>query len=253
MTVVVKQYGERRTGTNTIRGLIHANYPDVLLLMYILGDKHAVPVDFATMRREAADAFAFVHRATYAARGPASHDGDREQHREIGRRAERVAAAYDAAALRFVVTVKDPYAWVASLAKFEQWSHGDAPLASWDFERLEAACRGYNEKYAAWVKLERAHFVKAEELIEDQERVVRALGDFFGANQPSRGGPTTISDVVEPTHWDHLPLNRAPVPFDASYYREKRYLSLLPAEHRKRVTRTIDWSLFARFGYQQES
>lgn len=224
---VIKQYGERRTGTNAVRAMLRAADPDSLILMYILGDKHAVPVDFDAIWRETQNPFDFVYRATYAARGPCSYEGDLRQRKEIASVAERVTAAFLGGEMRFVVTVKDPFAWIASLARFEQWTHNDAPLAEWDLERVENACRGYNEKYATWLNLDRLQIIRFEDLIEE----------------------TPIDEVVHPTFWDHLPVRRGSVPFDPTYYREKRYLALLPEEHQQRIADTIDWSVFEPLGY----
>jgi hypothetical protein len=52
MTLYLKQYGERRTGTNALRALIAANYADVAVLMHILGDKHSPPADLDAIRSE---------------------------------------------------------------------------------------------------------------------------------------------------------------------------------------------------------
>ena len=51
-TIFVKQYGERRTGTNFLRTLLTANY-HTEVLMHILGDKHSAPVPFDEYWRDA--------------------------------------------------------------------------------------------------------------------------------------------------------------------------------------------------------
>jgi hypothetical protein len=67
----LKQYGERRTGTNALRALIAANFPNVVVLMHLLGNKHSPPVALDALWHEVQGsddaAFELVSRATFDA------------------------------------------------------------------------------------------------------------------------------------------------------------------------------------------
>jgi hypothetical protein len=256
MTVVVKQYGERRTGTNYLRALLLLNL-DVLPLVYILGDKHASPVALDAIWQQVSElpdrAFQFTSRATAAAAGPTTYAVDREQRRELQQRADAVTDAYRAGDLRYLITVKDPYAWLVSLAQFQQWMHGDATLAAWDRERLIGACNDYNERYRAWLALAERHrakstFVRHEDLLDDAAGTIERIRERLGALRIAAHF-IDVSERVEPSVWDHLPIQRTASPFDRTYYTDRRYLARLLPGHIDLITRTIDWKLFATFEY----
>jgi len=254
----IKQYGEIRTGTNYVRALLQQNHPQVLVLTYILGDKHSAPVPFDAIWRAAQTSpepeLEFMRRATYAARGPASHDGDITQLAELRRRAPDVVEAYRRGTMRFVITTKDPYAWMVSVAKFHQWVHDDVEtLHDWDCDAVRTMCHRYNEHHAAWHDLvaanpSRARWVRFEDLLGGAEMVFRQLEEGLGLHRNSRF--TDIPQRLEPTVWDHLPVLKTGAPFDPSQYTERRYLERLLPIHRQIIAATIDWPLFASFGYQ---
>ena len=258
MTVVVKQYGELRTGTNYVRALLQQNYPNTLVLTYILGDKHSPPVAFDAIWDEVRHLpdpdLEFARRATYAVRGPASQDGDRTQLAEIRKRAAAVAAAYRDRSMRFLVTIKDPCAWIVSVARFQQWVHrDDETLHDWDCDRVREMCFRYNAHYASWRELvdanpERARMIRFEDLLTDAEQVFTGVERLLGLTRPKAF--VDLAETVEPTVWDHLPVLKSTAQFDDSYYSGRRYLERLLPEHRAIIASTIDWETLSPFGYE---
>lgn len=257
MLRVVKQYGEVRTGTNYLRALVQRNYPDVLVLSYILGDKHAPPVQFdaiweRTARAGADRAVNFVSAATYARPGSASYAADLTQRAEIARRAARIARAYSSGKLGFLATIKDPYAWIVSVAKFKQWIRGDEQLHEWDLEQVRDACLSYNRNYEAWVPFVRenqlgARVIRYEDLLADPEHVMTETAEAFDWH--GIGSFVAIPAAVEPTAWDHLSVVEAPHPFRAAYYFNREYLLRLPKAHMQVIGDTMNWHLLREFGY----
>src|SRR5215213_514628 len=128
----LKQYGARRTGTNYLRALIRFNYPagGVVPLMHILGDKHSPPPPFGELwRRAQADddpAFSFVMGATSASPAANPSPADPRQQHAVRGIAAPLARAYGEGALGFLVSIKDPYAWVVSIARYERWTDGSS-------------------------------------------------------------------------------------------------------------------------------
>lgn len=259
MITTIKQYGEIRTGTNYLRALLQRNYPDIHVLSYILGGKHAPPVPFDALWEQAqqagADAaFNFVSTATYSQRGGASHPKDPTQREELTRRAPQIAEAYATGNLGFLVTIKNPYAWVVSAARFNGWTRGDEPLSDWSNELLRDACLGYNRNYRVWLPFvqaqqPRARLVRYEDLLADPEKELQEIARQFG--WPSSGSFEPVPAVVEPTQWDHLPVNEAAENFNPGYYAEEKYLQQLPDKQIELINELMDWNMFSPLGYRR--
>lgn len=257
MITTVKQYGEIRTGTNYLRALIQRNYPDVHVLSYILGDKHSPPVPFDTIweaaQQTGSDAACnFVSTATFTQRGGASHPRDLTQSEELTRRAPHIARAYAAGQLGFLVTIKGPYPWVVSVARFKGWIHGDEQLGDWSLEFLQEACLGYNRNYRAWRLFvqgqhQKARLIRYEDLLADPEQVLTEIAGQFGWQRSSSFEP--ITSVVEPTQWDHLPVNEAAENFSPEYYAAEMYLQQLPVKQMRLINKLVDWDLLHDLGY----
>jgi hypothetical protein len=257
MVTTIKQYGEIRTGTNYLRALILRNHPDVHVLSYILGDKHSPPVPFDAIWEEAGltgtDAsFNFVSTATFSRRGGASHPKDLTQRMEITRRAPHIARAYATGGLGFLVTIKDPYAWVVSVAKFKGWTRDNEPLRDWSLELMRDACLGYNRNYREWLSFigthhPRARLIRYEDLLADPECELAEIAGLFDWKRSDAF--EDIAAVVEPTQWDHLPVVEAPDMFQSGYYTNGEYLQLLPSEHLRLIGEVMDWDLLRDIGY----
>src|ERR1051325_6534532 len=93
----VKQYGERRTGTNFVRALLCANY-HVEVLMHIFGDKHSAPAPFDEYWREAQSdpmpARAFAWRATFSVPAATTNALDPLQVEDVTEMADGIANAF---------------------------------------------------------------------------------------------------------------------------------------------------------------
>jgi hypothetical protein len=260
--ICIKQYGERRTGTNYLRAVLLANFRDVLPLMHVLGDKHSPPVaidEYWLRCRAFPDAaWQFVTTTTFAAPAESTRPHDQTQLRYLQRVAAVVAEAVNAGELGYVLSVKHPCAWAVSIAKYYGWAswvNGQVRMHDRFGAQLEAACRDFNLRHRAWVEHQRrlrarCLIVRHEKLLENPANMVRLLRSTFGL-QPARevmilpGGPVMSSD------WDHCRPEIYPVQFDANSCRPKEVLSALSPSLWKIVDRSIDWNLAADFGYER--
>jgi hypothetical protein len=247
--VFLKQYGARRTGTNHLRSLIRANYDDVIPLMHVLGDKHSPPPPFDTLWHESPTPLAFAMTTTAFAPAASTHLEREEQRREVERVAAPLAEAYANGTLGFVISIKDPYAWIPSLARYHSWIpwNRTSVVGPELAPKVVEACRELNTVYAAWLALERRHIVRHEDLVADPEETLRGLDAAFGL---ARTKPlVSIATEAYALDWDHVGEKRSGSVFDREYYVEKKYLARLSPEVRDAVTQTVDWELFAKFGY----
>ncbi len=255
---IVKQYGEKRTGTNLLRLLLSSNVPDIVVLMHILGDKHSPPAPFGRIWRGcqgSADPDGdFVREATFGIPAEYTHPDKPEQQDLLRRLAGPVAEAYRSERLGFLISIKSPYAWAVSLARYEGWS--DRP--PWGsgracVPRLRDACRLFNLNYAAWLELHDAQpdqtsIIRYEDLAIDPSGVFERLGRQHGWPR-AEGRLALPTGEVPPTTWDDDPTVERPRPFQGHGPASSDPASL-PAAFRDLISDTIDWGLMRRFGYE---
>jgi hypothetical protein len=254
-SLFLKQYGERRTGTNALRALVTANLPDIIVLMHILGDKHSPPQPLDDLWRDARQsddpAWELVSRATFGAPSLTTVPGDRRQIAELRRCAAPLAAAWESGALGWLISIRNPYAWALSLARYLGWASRRV-FPDGRIEDLRTACRRFNENYAAWLALldadpRRTVLVRHEDLVGDPEGIVRDIGTRFG-RQP-RAAFEAVDRIVEPALWDGMEMPMRLLPYDRDHYAGDEHVRALPQLHRDVVTQTIDWNLLGRLGY----
>ncbi len=260
MPVFLKQYGAQRTGTNYLRTLLQTNYADAHPLMHVLGDKHSPPAPFEALWQEArTDAdppLAFVRKATFLRPALTTSRTDPRQQEEVRRLAPALTAAWSDGTLGFLISIKDPYAWILSVAVWEKRIAADATLGPDTAAYVVARCRSFNDRYRTWLELSgrhpsRSQIVRHEELVAGPERVLEAIAGRFGLQ---RSTPSFVDETAqtEPVLWDHDPSTNKGVELDRSYYLEERYLDRLSAAASRAVTATIDWELMRSFGYSRE-
>lgn len=252
-TVFVKQYGERRTGTNLLRMLLMANY-HTEVLMHILGDKHSPPVPFDDYWNEAqcepSPARTFTCRATFSAPSATTSALSLSQIAEARRFEVPIAGAFARDELRFVISIRDPYAWAASLGWFLDWAQRGEPLPDECAEELRIACLHFNQRYESWLALaerlpSRTFFVRYEDLVADPEAVCTRLAQACGLARRSRRWRTPEQRVL-PAFWDNDPEPRLGGKFESVNDRERACRSYLSAACREVVAQTIDWTLVER-------
>jgi glycosyltransferase involved in cell wall biosynthesis len=250
--IVVKQYGEKRTGTNLLQYCLEQNCPDVLVLIHVLGGKHSPPVDLNAVWDAVAGHVnrdhAFVKAATHGRPAETTRQDDAAQEAFVETWGPAVGRAYAAGRLRFAVSIKDPYAWIASVRRIERWPADD------DATSIAIACRRFNRRYREWLGLQTAYpgrvrVIRYEDLLADLPATMNAFAGWLGlAGREFRW--SRPDEAVVATHWDHVAARPAGgVPFDPTYYSERRYLADLTASARAVVRAEIDWDLLRGLGY----
>ena len=258
MTIFLKQYGARRTGTNYLRWLIQSNYSDqdVVPLMHILGDKHSPPPPFDALWREAATAadpaFAFVLKATHSAPADSTDAHNPRQRGEVQRLAASLAESYAKGGLGFLISIKDPYAWMVSVAKFLCWTNG-GPLGPHLLGGVSTQCETFNSCYAAWLALaagnpDRTCIVRHEDLLADPASILGEIESKFALRRSTKE-LLDLRDEADKVWWDQHKAMATGRRFDRSYYTEKRYLARLSRPLLDAITTKIDWDLIAPLGY----
>ncbi|MGB8353761.1 MAG: hypothetical protein WCD79_07740 [Chthoniobacteraceae bacterium] len=260
--VFLKQYGEKRTGTNFIRAALLANYTNAVPLMHALGDKHSPPVDLRVHLDGTAlsddPAREFVGSATFAVPAESTRADDPDQAEYLNKIAPALASSVREGRLGFLISLKHPRPWVVSIANYNGWItkvNGCWQMGLELAPELEAVCKGYNKRHESWLALHlenetRSMLVHHERLIDHADAVMGDIEDKFDLQR--RNWSLELPEKkVEPAQWDHN--STGPVhAFDSDYYRSKRYEEVLGPELWAVVERAIDWKLMERFGYGRE-
>ena len=251
MTVFLKQYGEKRTGTNVLRALLQAHYADVTVLMHVLGDKHSPPSPLADIYRTAASAADFVCEATQARLPSLTAADDRARSALLAAVEDGLADSYQSGKLGFLISVKHPYAWLVSLRRFAALDpQSPAPDAA-------AAGMRYNANYRSWFALRaeygsRVAVVRHEDLLADPSGTVGGLAEAFRLRRLTAGPLRLPAGIVVPARWDHMRSTTAAVAFDGGYYRRREYLDAISEQDRRVLRSAIDWGQLAPYGYRDE-
>ncbi|GAA4681555.1 hypothetical protein GCM10023347_40540 [Streptomyces chumphonensis] len=248
--IVVKQYGERRTGTNLLRMLLSDECSDLLVLMHALGDKHSPPAPFAHIwsqtRGHPDAAHEFLLRTTTVCPSDTTDPRSPEQRTFIRRWASPVADAYASGRLYAVVSVKAPRAWLTSLWRFEVRMLRRTPTAP-----TEAIAR-YNRNYRSWLALEdlglHVLVVRCEDLVHDSGRTLRRLRTDIGLGRDRR--PARLpAHPVRPSPWDHCApaLETVGPPDDGPPAVGRDHVLAMEA-----ALEQVDGGLMRRLGYEAE-
>jgi len=261
--VFIKQYGERRTGTNYLRALLKANYTNVVPLMHVLGDKHSPPVAldelWQDLRDEPDAAWRLVTEATFRAPAYTTVPEDPDQLAHMRSLADPLADAVVSGSLAFVLSTKHPFPWIASVAKFHGWfvpARGGLRMHPRFTGHLIEACKLYNIRHQSWLDhavryRSRSAIVRHEDLLADALSVLRTLANQFGLHQAAQELQDLELAAAAP-FWDHLPITFRQMPFDPEFYRRRDYNSRLNQDLWDIVTRLIDWNLVSRLGYSAD-
>jgi len=258
--VFLKQYGERRTGTNYLRALLQAHYSNVVTLMHMLGDKHSQPVAldelWEKVRDEPDAAWKLVSEATFAASAQTTRPEDPDQLAYMRSLADPVAAAVASGSLAFALSTKHPFPWITSLAKFHGWlvpMRGGMRMHPVYTGHLMNACKLYNTRHQVWLDhvvryRSRSAIVRHEDLLSDFRSVLNTLASQFGLQRATPELKDLEFSVAAP-FWDQRPIGFRQMPFDPEFYTNRDYLARMNQDVWDIVTGLIDWNLVGRLGY----
>lgn len=261
-----KQYGAKRTGTNFLRALLEVNFEDAGVLMHVLGNKHAPPVDLESLLPMGEpDPLRFVQAASEAAlpepafgesASPSLGGG------QIAFMQERAGAIHAAAkdkSLHFLISIKSPYAWIQSMLG-QSWLRKQAA----DPKRMEelldlvaAECAAFNALYGSYWQLlktvpRQTTLVRYHELLASPAGFLEGLRDKLGL-KPASNAFADILTTAFPTDWDDSDSSQTlgKRVFNRDYYLQKRFMADLLPEMIAVLEREIDWELMQNLGYEK--
>ncbi len=243
--------------------------------MHVLGDKHSSPAVLDSPATGSAEAaLAWVKAVTAAVPAMSTEIGNQKQEEFVRGVALPLAEAVGRSELGFLISVKDPYAWGASLARFWRFAPLGLPrrqLDRWDVPGsiqplvarvqdyratvlLAAACQAFNQKHHSWLAMvrrdpARTRVVRHEELLDRPVELLQSLQEQF-CLEPAGPEIQTIAQAADAVYWDQTGLKMKEEEFDADYYRRRAYLNAITPSMRDAITRGIDWKLMEEIGYR---
>lgn len=253
-----KQYGARRSGTNYLRALLEQNIEHAIVLMHTLGDKHNIPVDLKKyLSAFPDDALGFVKAASDAIPAENSSSLSYEQLSYLTLHASALTNAVLNEKIHFLISIKNPYAWINSMFKNVAARRPEATetLKNKLHELIRQQCADYNNVYSKYWEHFKKHphqttIVRYEDLIENPDAIINNL--LIRLNIPVCTNYTDVSTTVFPTDWDQVESKSqtGKQPFDRNYYLEQRYMHDLDAGMISVLEEEIDWTTMHNYGYQ---
>jgi len=203
----IKQYGAKRSGTNYTRWLLQENFPDVQVMSEVLGWKHGPHTGIDWSGGD------WVDRSHGSA-------AEAEKRRLLALVTDDLRKAVAAGELRYIVTVKNPYAWWDSYARFTETKRPDLAMTP------EEGVGLWNSLHLNWLSLTRrplAVMVRYEDLLLD---LGSTLDRIAGSLRLAKGGGYVDAKVRMARRSDlSWGMGQTNKPFDPSYYTDKKYLA----------------------------
>jgi len=259
----IKQYGERRTGTNLLRAILLRYCSNVTVLMHILGDKHSAPPQQITLNKYpigTEDILNWIRDTTEQIPAETTNLCDTHQNAYLESISVPLANAIKSEKLHFVISIKDPYAWIVSYLHMTGIRIKGSNI-HWQKHSLISYIKDafslFNQRYSAWSDLanrypQRTSTIRHEDLLTNQEQVLLQLQQKHGLQRLPIPF-TAIQGIVLPTHWDHQLTEEHHVEFDSNYYSSRAYLTNLPSFIIQTIDECVDWDLMKQFGYSVRS
>jgi hypothetical protein len=116
-----------------------------------------------------------------------------------------LAREFVARSLGFIVSIKDPYAWMVSLARYAGWTNRALPPGGGERARVRRVQHLLRRVARAGAAQPGA--VRYEELLADLARTLHELDAKFAL----RRGSDTVLDLrteADAAVWDHAPMRR---------------------------------------------
>lgn len=234
--VLVKQQGAMRTGTNLVKFALEENFTNVRVLVNIGRWKHAPADTPFTWNGE-----------NWERPGHTLDVSTRITPAEL----RTVRAAVDAGAMRYAISVRNVYSWLASYLRFEHW-YDDPPLAELsdlDDEEIIAAVRQWNLLYRSYLELlSNEHGCMLFRL----EDLHAAFGETLDSSRLLWGLQRRHLSYVEPQRYLRAGIDgemRSQLLESASFDKSSRP-GELPGSVLDLVRNTVDEDVVRAYGYQ---
>jgi len=225
----IKLYGIERSGTNYLAWLLNENFLDVRVLNNLLGWKHGTqPLDETAANPELWADPRWMARTVNPYWNQPSALADHVTN-------EMTAAVRDRT-IRIVAIVKNPYAWYVSYKR--KWE--DVPVEKW---RIANAC--HLRMCCEWPL---AAMVRYEDLLHDLDGTLAIVGQRLSLS-PAHDVFRDCGVALRPQDDLTWQQQRDGEAFDATYYRERRYMDELTASEKRRIRKAATPKLMKALGY----
>jgi len=226
--IYFKQYGAMRTGTNYIRYLLAKNFSDIHIFMNIGGWKHGPHIN------KIQNKIILNNTVDYKTR------------KEWIIKQEILFNIFATNNIIYIVSIKDPYAWVVSFAKFRNKMH---KITNPTFIKMIIK-KYWNSAYRSYLKYiddQYWLFIKYEDLINNHEKVLDIIKNKFSLKKKYNKYLNTTYKLAPNT--DFNLFNTTQKTIDIDYYIKKKYLEELPKHIIKLINKYILPETFTKFGY----
>lgn len=255
-----KQYGAKRTGTNYLRALLEQNFADIVILMHTLGGKHGPPVDLQHYLAEFNDdPLGFTEAATAAIPAENSLPFNEGQGAFMKLHAKPLTEAVQKRQVHFLISIKDPYAWINSMFRqnYYRTFSGDNEMMDLLTRLIRKECHEYNTLYKSYWEFyqqfpQQTTIIPYEALIKDPDMLLLSLQDYLQL-VPLSPDFSKILSISYPTDWDHFESSKqlGKGNFEKDYYLQQKYFGDMSTEMITIVEKEIDWNLAMLYGYRK--
>jgi hypothetical protein len=231
MKTFFKLFGLQRSGTNYIKWLIESNFKEVNVLQNGLGRKHFPPLEKIDWKGKEWNNFC----------------SPKYSNQEI----KEIYKAYLNDRLFFILAVKDPFAWFISFLKHIKIEINE--------ENIDKGIKNYinlwNTRNKEFLNInnlkeyKKVKLVKYEELICDCPKILEEFRSCFNLEKRYDDWQNTCFRTNMGGEFSVKTLN---FPFDASFYREKRYMNFFSKEQIKLINRLLDKQLINALKYENK-
>lgn len=170
---------------------------------------------------------------------------------------------WNAQPARFILCVKNPYAWTVSCYRYLRKLYGVDPTVSLEFQRdpsvsfeeflirpsygFPTPIHHWNQMYRLWLSTlppQRTVVVRQEDQLIDQRKVLQTVQRQFGLSRRA----AELQPFAERVDTDSRLLG----PMDCDYYLDRQYMLEYSPCVLERVNALIDVPLMKQFGYETE-
>lgn len=232
--IYVKQYGAKRSGTNYTRWLLQENFPDVQVLSEVLGWKHGPhpeKIDWS-----GGDWIDVSHGTAAQA----------EKRGLLALVTDDLRQAAAIGELRYVATVKSPYAWWDSYARFVETKRPDLAMTP------EEGVDLWNSLHINWYAMSQkslSAMIRYEDLLLDLDAALDRLATRLRLRKRDGGYLNAEVRMARrgDTNWNMGPTTK---PFDPSYYTDRKYLVRFDDEMLDLFRKRLSVPLMKVLGYE---
>lgn len=233
----IKQYGAKRTCTNYTKWLLQENFVGVEVLSEVLGWKHGPHLEEVD----------WTGRDWCDPKHPRK-EKEAERRLAIAMVTDELKSAVLEGGLRYAISVKNPYAWYASIMRYIKLMPGRSSEEPGELIELWNAL--YENWYGLTLRNRFAIIVRHEDLVTDFEPTLDRIAERLELTKKPGGyiGNASRMANMSDTNWQQSRI--AGEKFDSDYYTERRYLEGFDDVLLLQFRQGLSAPLMGAFGYE---